>query len=866
MFESLDVETEVKLDQFKWRDYQLPLLDALENKKYKRALAIFPRRAGKDLVAFNYVIRCAIRKVGVYFILYPTYSQGRKTLWDSMTNDGIRFLDFIPPELIESTNATEMKIRLKNQSLIQVVGSDDPDRLVGTNAIGMVFSEYALQDPRGYQLLRPILTANDGWALFISCVSPDTLVVTENGLSRISSLSSSREEYSDFNKNIFGLGGFHNATDFYYGGKQKTLVITLFSGYRIECTPVHKLWTGSEWKPSSEFKVGDLLPVQYGQEIWGKGLEFPEISLKRDCFSKWDLDNRGPDEAFFYLLGLIHADGSYDKNKVTITKKKDQQVIDFLHDYGFSTYKDKIHHHLNSRVFCLFLEWLDFKHGARKKTFSDKLFQLSKPQMRFFLQGLFDGDGTSNSSPAKCGAIKLTSTCLTFLRDLQVVLLNFGIVSSIHSEFKNPTQRVKVSSIIHNLEICGFFAYKFYTEIGFRLERKQKNFAYVGKNTKQDSGNIYPVDISRLNVYKLYASEVSNPSRISRRKISKLNSRNPHPYLSELLNEKLFYSPIKSIEESESEVFDFVIPDTHSFFSNGFISHNTPRGHNHCYELYQIAMANPKNWFCSKLSVIDTGHISLEAIEREKQSGEMSEDLIQQEYYCSFDLGIEGSYYSRYIDKMRLKGQIGIVPFESGFKVFSSWDIGVRDSTTIIFYQSIGTTVRIIDCYENSKVGLEHYIKILNEKSSELGYIYGRHFAPHDIAVKEWGTGMTRIEKAKQLGVTFTLVPNISIEDGIEACRSSFSKVWMDEVRCKPLIKALENYRQEYDIKKKVYKTTALHDWSSHFADAYRYLIISLPKTRDGLSAEDLNRRYQEAMYGDQGSLPAMFRDDMPKY
>src|ERR1044072_322094 len=129
----------------------------------------------------------------------------------------------------------------------------------------------------------------------------------------------------------------------------------------------------------------------------------------------------------------------------------------------------------------------------------------------------------------------------------------------------------------------------------------------------------------------------------------------------------------------------------------------------------------------------------------------MSEDLIQQEYYTSFEMGVEGAYYARYMDKMRIDGRIGDVPWEANHKVHTAWDIGVRDSTTIIFFQAIGTTVRIIDSYENSKQGLEHYISVLEAKP----YSYGRHIAPHDIQVKEWGSGMTRLEKARQLGIKF---------------------------------------------------------------------------------------------------------------
>ena len=400
----------MKLDRFKLRPYQEPIWDALENKGYKRILAILPRRAGKDICCLNLMLRQALKKVGIYYYLLPTYSQARKTLWDSLTNTGVRFMDYIPKELIANMNSTEMKVRLVNDSLIQFLGSDNFDSLVGTNPSGCVFSEYALQDPRAYQFLRPALTATQGWAIFIS----------------------------------------------------------------------------------------------------------------------------------------------------------------------------------------------------------------------------------------------------------------------------------------------------------------------------------------------------------------------------------------------------------------------TPRGKNHLWEMWNIAQQNQEDWFAYKLTVEETNHIPLHEIQKELASGEMSEDLVQQEYYCSFDQGVEGSYYGKYLDRMRIKGQISVVPFETGFKVHTAWDLGVRDATAIVFFQVTGQVVRIIDFYENTKQGLEHYAKVLDQKRRDLGYMYGRHIGPHDIRVQEFGTGLTRVEQAKRLGIDFTIAPNLSIEDGIEAVRAAFSKFWIDEKNCALLIKHLENYRQEFDAKKKVYKSYPLHDVHSN--------------------------------------------------
>ncbi len=437
------------LDKFKPREYQIPLLDAFEKKGYKRGIAIWPRRSGKDLVGFNLMFCAALKKIGSYFYVFPTFSSGRRILWDGINNDGMKILDYIPKELIESKNEQQMRIRLINGSIIQIIGSDNYDNtLVGTNPIGIIFSEFALQNENAYNFSRPILAANDGWALFLS----------------------------------------------------------------------------------------------------------------------------------------------------------------------------------------------------------------------------------------------------------------------------------------------------------------------------------------------------------------------------------------------------------------------TPRGKNAFYDLYKIASQNQDKWFCSKLTVEDTKHISMETLEEERK--EMSEDLIQQEYFTSFTMGVEGAYYTKYIDRMRINNQIGNVSWDPSFKVHTAWDIGVRDSTSIIFFQCIGKSVRIIDFFEKNKEGLEFYVKVLKDKP----YIYGKHIAPHDIQVKEFTSGMARIEKARHLGINFTVAQSLSIMDGIEAVRSALSNIYIDSVNCKNLIRALENYRQEFDAKKKVYKTNPLHNEFSHANDALRYLCISLPRLYDGMTEKDIERIKNEAKYGVTNGLPDFFK------
>lgn len=403
---------------FQPRDYQLPIFRAFDN-GYKRILQLWHRRAGKDKTDINLVAREMANNVGTYYYFYPTYTQGRKALWDGMGKDGFRYIEHFPKDLLDGKpNDTEMKLKYKNGSLFQVIGTDDVDRIVGTNPRGCVFSEYSLQNPKGWNYIRPILAENKGWAIF--------------------------------------------------------------------------------------------------------------------------------------------------------------------------------------------------------------------------------------------------------------------------------------------------------------------NF--------------------------------------------------------------------------------------------------TPRGKNHGYELYEMAVNNPK-WFVQKLTVDDTKILTQEDIEEERKSG-MTEDMVQQEYYCSFTAAVQGAYYWKEYDLADKEGRFGNVPYDPTVPVYTVWDLGVSDAMAIGFYQIVGNEVHKIDYYEASNEGLPHYVKILQDKK----YIYAKHFAPHDIKARELTTGKTRLETAKSLGIDFEVVPEIGVQNGIDSGRALFSRLWVDKEKCKDWLDLIPQYTKEYDEDRKIFKDTPFHDWTSHGADEYRYASVMIDK------------------------------------
>lgn len=273
----------------------------------------------------------------------------------------------------------------------------------------------------------------------------------------------------------------------------------------------------------------------------------------------------------------------------------------------------------------------------------------------------------------------------------------------------------------------------------------------------------------------------------------------------------------------------------------------TPRGRNHAYDLFLMAKNNPK-WFCQLLTIKDTFKhdgtpvISEEDLDEERADG-MSEDLIQQEYFCNFDRGVEGAYYAKYLNQAELDGRITNVPYDPYAPVDTVWDLGVSDETVILFTQNIGKEVHLIDMYRNMGMGMDHYSHVLQEKSEKNGWTYKEHYAPHDIQVRELGSGaQTRKEIARQLGIDFRIVPNLPIREGIELARGLFPKLWIDSDKCSYFIKCAENYHSQYNEKLNVYSDKPVHDWSSHTMDAFRMMAIIQNKSSSGcMSEEDAN-------------------------
>lgn len=254
----------------------------------------------------------------------------------------------------------------------------------------------------------------------------------------------------------------------------------------------------------------------------------------------------------------------------------------------------------------------------------------------------------------------------------------------------------------------------------------------------------------------------------------------------------------------------------------------TPRGHNHAKAMFDHAKDNPQ-WFCELLTAKDTGALTdleLEDALREYQAlyGEdVGRAQFEQEYLCSWNAAILGAFYALEMGAVRSEERVLEIEPLPDVPVHRAWDLGVRDDTAIWWFQSVGAQCFILDCYSASGVGVEHYAGVIEQREKTHGWKGGTDYVPHDAKIKEWGSGRTRVETMMRLGLRPDLVPLSTVADGINAARRLLP-LCVFHPRCEDGLAALEQYHREWNDETKSFRASAVHDWTSHFADAFRYL------------------------------------------
>jgi hypothetical protein len=247
----------------------------------------------------------------------------------------------------------------------------------------------------------------------------------------------------------------------------------------------------------------------------------------------------------------------------------------------------------------------------------------------------------------------------------------------------------------------------------------------------------------------------------------------------------------------------------------------TPKGHNHFKELRDRA-EKEDGWGLLEFKASETGVV--DETELKAAKNEMGEDKYRQEFECSFDAAVEGSYYGQMLNELEEKKHMQEIPREEISRTFTAWDLGMGDSTSIWVAQLVGSEVRLLDYYENHGVGLDHYVKWIKDND----YLKAEHILPHDVRVRELGTGKSRLEMLEEAGLQVKIAPRMGLDDGIQAVRRLLPRCWFNVPKVQTGLNCLRNYRRDYDEKRKIFYERPLHDWSSHGSDSFRYLALGL--------------------------------------
>ena len=250
----------------------------------------------------------------------------------------------------------------------------------------------------------------------------------------------------------------------------------------------------------------------------------------------------------------------------------------------------------------------------------------------------------------------------------------------------------------------------------------------------------------------------------------------------------------------------------------------TPKGNNHFKELRDRAEQNP-DWGLVEFKASETNIIS--DSELKDARAEMGDDKFNQEYECSFNAAVEGSYYGKLINDLEEKGRMCEITRDDLCRTYVAWDLGMGDSTALWVVQVVGQENRVIDYVENHGQGLDWYVNWLKENN----WHKAEQLLPHDVEVRELGTGKSRLEVLREAGLDVKVLPRLSVDDGIQSVRRLLPTCWFNMPKVKQGLDCLRNYRREYDEKRNVFYDKPLHDWASHGSDAFRYLALGMEQT-----------------------------------
>lgn len=681
------------------------------------------RRQGKTALSKIEILREAVKPNRYIWYVAPTYRMAKQIMWFDL-------LDAIPRDWVVKQNDTFLTLKLVNGTRIELKGADSPDTLRGVGLNFLVLDEFQDMTRETWtQVLRPTLSDKMGRALFIGCVSGDTKILTKSGFTNIDRVCASTKSktLTPIDLDLYGINReFHKADNFQDNGVIETRKIKTHYGFELEASLPHPVWTidneGHQgWKKTCDLKVGDRVAIARGMEQWGnksimdgweEHYEKWLSSVKRIRYKPTFRETND----LAYFLGLWLAEGSVEEKigRLTITCGDDlsEYLDERVFGMPFKMMKrspksgDCYRWRINSYAIMEFMRYIKMPlTTAPNKHLPEWIWSCSREFAMHLISGIWDGDGCVHNERNK---ISFVSSSKRMSQEIQLLLSNFGIMTRLYQWETQPTERAKVASMGYRLEAFGEDVIKFKEIYKTRIRRKA------------DIMNSFNSEvISRRDGVPCLGLLTELKKHFSGLKTIKLqhaigaarqtNSRTTYPSLREILEEckeaadteayktiqrivddHYFQDEIKELEASECHTYDFTVPETHSFWSNGFVSHNTPKSYNLLYDVYLLGQKGVPGWSSQQFPTISSPFIPESEIEAAKN--DMDEKSYLQEYCASFEVMSGRVYYA--FDRTR---HVKNCPFNDKLPIWVGMDFNIDPMSTVIMQPQPNGDVWCVD-------------------------------------------------------------------------------------------------------------------------------------------------------------------------
>lgn len=669
------------------------------------------RRWGKSKLSMMTMLSWVTKKNQKIWYVAPTYKMAKQIMWNELKT-------WVPREWVTKIRENELSMEFRNGSRIDLKGADKPDSLRGVSLDFLVLDEFQDISPDTWKtVLRPTLADRKGHALFIGCVNGETRVMSDAGVRPIESYCTNQtpKTLTPTDLNLYGLDrSFHKADNFWNNGVVETRKIKTHYGFEIESSLPHPLWTidehGNEcWKKTEDLKVGDRVAIARGMEQWGnqsimKGWE--------EHYAGWKKQYRKPRHEWkfeetldlAYFLGLWIAEGSFEEKigRLTITcgdPDVEKSLGENLFGVAFKKQKNRDDQwRINSYAVMEFMRYIGMPlTTAPNKHLPSWIWTCSREFAAHVLSGMWDGDGYVKYKDKRTAGYTTSSKRLA--QDVQLLLSNFGIISRLTAVVSRPTERVKVFSTQYRVEVRGENLTKLRDVLKLRIVRKAERLSCIGDLiSKRDTVPVYellkklkshfvqkptPVLCACIRACENTCSEPIYPSlRTILEETKSVENTDEYQKLKRIVDNHYYWDTVTDLEKSECQTYDFTIPETHSFWSNGFISHNTPKSYNLLYEVYRLGQNKSKQmakqWMSWQFPTITSPFIPKAEIETARK--DMDEKSFRQEFLASFESMSGRVYYA--FDR---KEHIANVEFNPKLPIWVGMDFNIDPMSTVIF-------------------------------------------------------------------------------------------------------------------------------------------------------------------------------------